>query len=255
MKRVGSQEADGGLTRAQLLDEVERLRERVGELERASGGARQVRHVNADPDEVVRDIVEQGGLRSAAAPRVSAGYEDFLDNFPGIAYQVVFPGDGTFRITMCKGAVESITGHSPEMLMSGEVFWPDVIHPADRAVLLRDREAMSEVPDRTGVHEYRIVRKDGRVRWIRDVMQICRHGGAKLIQGVLFDTSEEKASAEALRTSEASFRALAENIPGLVFRVLPGERNRMVFLSGGVEELTGFAADELGGARSAPSSR
>ncbi len=49
----------------------------------------------------------------------------------------------------------------------------------------------------------------------------------------------------ALKESEKSYRTMAENLPGLVYRVLCKENNRMIFFNDMLETLTGYTADML----------
>ncbi len=46
-------------------------------------------------------------------------------------------------------------------------------------------------------------------------------------------------------TEAPAFRTLAVNIPGIVYRVYLGERGRMTFFNGMLQQLTGYKADEL----------
>lgn len=56
----------------------------------------------------------------------------------------------------------------------------------------------------------------------------------------------DRESAEmALRDSELAYHTLAENLPGIVYRVYTRENNRMQFFNKTAKEITGFSADEL----------
>jgi PAS domain S-box-containing protein len=46
-------------------------------------------------------------------------------------------------------------------------------------------------------------------------------------------------------TEAPAFRTLAVNIPGIVYRVYLGERGRMTFFNGMLQQMTGYKADEL----------
>jgi two-component system cell cycle sensor histidine kinase/response regulator CckA len=54
-----------------------------------------------------------------------------------------------------------------------------------------------------------------------------------------------KAIETMLPEDEKSYRTLAENIPGMVYRVFLRENNRMQFFNKRLEEVTGYRADEL----------
>ncbi len=54
-----------------------------------------------------------------------------------------------------------------------------------------------------------------------------------------------KRKQKALKENEASYRTMAENLPGLVYRVLCAKNNRMIFFNDMIETMTGYTADEL----------
>ncbi len=56
---------------------------------------------------------------------------------------------------------------------------------------------------------------------------------------------ERKSVEEALRASEVSYRTLAENLPGLVYRVFLLENNRMHFFNDQLQSMTGYKEEEL----------
>lgn len=62
---------------------------------------------------------------------------------------------------------------------------------------------------------------------------------------IVRDISERKQAEAALRESEQAYRALAQNLPGMVYRLFVREGARMVFYNDAVQEITGYAADAL----------
>ncbi|MGC1816338.1 MAG: PAS domain S-box protein [Casimicrobiaceae bacterium] len=107
-------------------------------------------------------------------------------------------------------AYERIWGRSVESLYSSPRDWLEAMHPEDRH---RVREAAETAQTRGGYdEEYRIVRPDGSVRWIRDrgfpVHDDDR--GIVRVAGIAEDITEYKRTESALLESEGRFRAMIE---------------------------------------------
>jgi PAS domain S-box-containing protein len=96
------------------------------------------------------------------------------------------------------------------------VSWMDAIHPGDRTMVEAafERQFQGEPVDT----EYRIVKPDGSVRWIRDrAFPVCGEAGRVIrIAGVAADITSWKLAEEELRRSESRFRRLVDsNIIGV----------------------------------------
>ena len=75
-------------------------------------------------------------------------------------------------------------------------FWFSRLHPDDR-----ERMAGFVQPDDVDWHEieYRMIAKDGRVVWIRDVVNLSLEHGQPVLSGLMIDVTERKETEEALR--------------------------------------------------------
>jgi len=90
--------------------------------------------------------------------------------------------------------------------------------------------------------EYRIVRPDGTLRWVRDSAHGTRvEDGRILLYGVVSDITERTLGAEALRKSEARFRALTELSSDWYWE--QDENLRFTYLSSQAGALTGYSSD------------
>lgn len=113
--------------------------------------------------------------------------------------------NGAWSYRFCSPVVEKITGLPPEFYTAADnERWLSTLHPEDKARL---REALGRVATRQSVseeEEYRIVRPDGSVRWVRDrVTTAPLEGGRIRVDGVVSDITEGKyVEASSKRTSE-----------------------------------------------------
>ena len=114
------------------------------------------------------------------------------------------------RVLYLSPAYESILGHS-RYRDGGYQSFLDFIHPEDRYKMERIITSGSQTAFDV---EFRIVRPDGSVRWIRNRGFPVRDNSGRVyrIAGIAHDHTERKLAEQALRESEERFRQLAENI-------------------------------------------
>lgn len=115
-------------------------------------------------------------------------------------------------------AYEQIWGRSRESLYKGPNSWLDHIHPEDRERICKalDQQLLSKYDE-----EYRIVRLDGTIAWIRDrAFPIQNAAGENYrLVGIAEDITERKYAERALQESEEKFRNLVEQTNDWVWEV------------------------------------
>jgi PAS domain S-box-containing protein len=121
-------------------------------------------------------------------------YRSFVQNFQGIAFR----GEIDFSPLFFHGAVEEITGFTEAELVAGQPSWAQMIHPADRPAIFESGEKLQQAQSYSMEREYRIVRKDGEIRWIHEFIQnICDDKGQAVgVQGAVYDITERKRADE-----------------------------------------------------------
>jgi PAS domain S-box-containing protein len=131
-----------------------------------------------------------------------------------------------------------------EWVEEGNLFF-QVIHPDDRdsviAEHLRTREAGE--PFRM---EYRMLTRDGRVRWFLDEARIIvgEEGGPGYQYGYLLDITERKELEEAVREAEERYRQLVEHVPLAIYIDRLDEFSSNIYTSPQVEEMFGTPAEQ-----------
>jgi PAS domain S-box-containing protein len=112
------------------------------------------------------------------------------------AYGFSVGDDGELYREWVTGAVEDMTGYSPEEFMARRS-WSAVAHPDDSEIV---REMLRKLlTGEPGVVDFRLVRKDGTVRWVRDYARPVKDeitGRVARIYGAVQDISQRKDAEE-----------------------------------------------------------
>jgi PAS domain S-box-containing protein len=113
---------------------------------------------------------------------------------------IVWKADAkTFEFFFVSDHVKSILGYTPEEWLSDPNFWYETIHPADRKFVLEYcKTQTNELKNHT--LDYRMIRKDGGVIWIKDVVSVMIEDGKPMwLSGLMVDITETKRSEELSR--------------------------------------------------------
>jgi len=70
-------------------------------------------------------------------------------------------------------------------------------------------------------------------------------GGQKFYTVIFQDITERRLSEDALRASEKKFRALAENIPSVVYQCQNDSKYTFIYLNDSIEQLTGYSKEDF----------
>ena len=143
---------------------------------------------------------------------------------------------------------DEVVGNPPGTTPPRLEAWEAAIHPDDRPA--RDASWADCVAGRVPLHqaEYRVRRHDGHWVWIKVVGKIVERdsGGRPLRLALAVRNIDDLRQAEQqLRERERQLESLMGHLPGLAYRALADEHWTALFASKGVEDLTGYPADEF----------
>ncbi len=129
-------------------------------------------------------------MASTGADNPAGDYGELLERVPAILYIADVGPAGKWHYVSPQ--VESILGFTAEEWCADPNLWAAQLHPLDRDRVL-DSEAERPPLSPTVASEYRMIRRDGQVVWIRDDAQLLhdRHGRLRW-HGVLSDVSDRK---------------------------------------------------------------
>ena len=142
-----------------------------------------------------------------------------------------------------------IFGYSAEAFQTGRVVYRDVVHPEDLERVVDEVATYSREPDRVEfTHEpYRIVARDGTIRWVSDHTFIRRdpQGAITHYQGVLEDITDERQAADRLAAEKERLAVTLRSIGDAV--ITTDQDGRIALMNPIAEHLTGWSESDAAG--------
>jgi PAS domain S-box-containing protein len=166
--------------------------------------------------------------------RAEAAYKTMADSSQAGVYVVQ---NGTFRFVNRNAA--GYAGYSAEELVGMDSL--GLVHPDDRQKVIRNSREMLG-GKRASPHEFRIVTKDGRIRWIMETVTLIPWAGEKAVLGNSMDITEQIEARNKLTELEALEASILEAIPHAVIGL---QDRRIIFVNDGVEAVFGWRAGDL----------
>lgn len=179
---------------------------------------------------------------ATAGDPLDIDYRQLVEHIPAITYIAAWDEESSTIYTSPQ--VERLLGFAQNEWMSDPVLWLKQTHPDDRERALEGlgRIRAGEKPEPI---EYRMLTRDGEVRWFRDHAAVLRNAAGQplYLYGVMLDITREKrleaALAEAQRQLEQSRRPrLDERALAVLRLVKDGRTERQIGAELGLSERT-----------------
>jgi PAS domain S-box-containing protein len=131
---------------------------------------------------------------------------------------------------------------------SMRIGWASVLHPDDRDRVLEEWSQFLQ-GKRSFASEYRFLLPNGTLRWVygQALPERDQDGNTSGYVATITDITAQKQVEEALRQSEAKFRRLAENVPGVIYRYVlhPDGSHEFTYASPGMIDLYGYPPEAI----------
>jgi PAS domain S-box-containing protein len=191
---------------------------------------------------------------------------DLLDSVRDVVWTTTGDGD---RFLFINSAVEHVYGLTREAFKQNPLIWLEVVHPEDRERVQRESKRLNQGASSVEL-EYRILRPDGSVRWLRDRKITIRDAEGRMLRlgGIAADITDSKGAeellwtqheqlerdfatrTEQLRRAEKKYRSLVENAGDPIYSISP--QGEIISLNEAWERTTGHPREQWVGAAFGP---
>ena len=208
-------------TKDELINEIKTLKQKLAE------------HTNSfDRECQIRGRTEEE-LRLAKV---------IIDNSPVILFRRM-AGDKP-RLVYVSDNIRQM-GYSSKDFIEEKILFREIVHPDDMERVSEEIKGYTEDDVEEYTQFYRIITKDGQVRWVEDQTSVVRDAdGTKIFnQGLLVDITSRKLAEEEVRKSEEKFRRIVETA-GEGF-ILMDEDLTIIDVNAAYCRLLGYSREEI----------
>lgn len=145
----------------------------------------------------VEDVTERKMTEYAASESLLRT-SSLINTIDGIVWEA---NPDNFKFSFISKKTEEVLGYAVEEWLDSHTFWADHVHPEDRNWVV-DYCTICTKALKAHDFEYRMIAKDGRVVWLRDIVNVIAiDNNPVLLRGIMIDITEQKKAQKTLRDS------------------------------------------------------
>jgi PAS domain S-box-containing protein len=165
----------------------------------------------------IEAVVERNRAKRATETRTRR-LETVISNLPGVVYRC--RNEPEWPMEFVRGECEELTGYPAAALEDGDVVWgTDLIHPDDREQMWETVQDALAADDSFEV-TYRIVARDGAVRWMWERGRgVYDDGEVVALEGFITDITERKTHERELKRLKEEYRVVFEHARDSLFLI------------------------------------
>ncbi len=186
-----------------------------------------------------RDITDEKNIKKELE-KAESQYKDLVNAIDGIVWEA---DAGTFAFSFVSKQAERLLGYPVDLWLTVPDFWSKHIHPDDRewAVNFCMQSTKDKQPHE---FEYRMIAADGRIVWLRDIVNLVLENGKPVsLRGLMVDITEQKKIQQAISESEEKYRTLVEQATDGIF--IANSSGKFIVVNSSGCRLSQYSMEEL----------
>lgn len=191
---------------------------------------------------VVKDIAEKERTKQKIQES-----ENIINESPIVVF--LWKNEENWPVEYVSKNVEKLLGYSSEEFLSGKTAFSKAVHKDDIKQVEKEVEEYSKHDNiKEFTQTYRIVTKQGTVKWIEDRTIIRRNEKGKIThyQGIVFDVSEKKEAEERIKESEKHLNQIVDQI-GAGVALIRAKDHKITYVNPYAAKLIGLPKEQIEG--------
>ena len=226
-------------------DDLRKLQEKNAQIQRRLDDMTQQNQIlHKQLDEKNRQFESECTQKNQANKAMQLA-ELIIDNSPVIVFRRIASEDPKLRKMVYVSKNISHFGYTADAFLNDEIMFRDIVYPKDSDRTLREIQSYVSKGIKNYTQMYRIVTKDGDVRWIEDRTSVVEdeETGNRYHQGIVIDIHQKKEAEDKVHKSEEKYRRIVETA-GEGF-LLMDEYMKIVDLNAAYSRMVGISRNKI----------